>query len=84
MRPLTFGVYPGGVADADQGLLTGLPDDFERADAALIALQGPAKRFIVRCYSVFKILGARSGPLPALPRTPAATPNHPRDQWIWF
>ena len=68
MRPLTFGVYPGGVADADQGLLTGLPDDFERADAALIALQGPAKRFIVRCYDSFQDLGSLLWAAPCAPK----------------
>ncbi len=54
MRPLTFGIYPGGVAGGDQGLLTGPPDDFDRADAALIALQGVSKRLIVRCYDSFQ------------------------------
>jgi hypothetical protein len=66
MRPLTFGVYPGGVAD--QGLLTGLPNDFERADAALIALQGPAKRFIVRCYDSFQDLGSPLWAAPCAPK----------------
>ena len=73
MRPLTFGVYPGGVAGGDQGLLTGPPDNFELADAALIALQGGAKRFIVRCYDSFQDpRSSRSGPLPAPQRTSAA------------
>ena len=82
MRPLTFGVYPGGVADADQGLLTGLPDDFERADAALIALQGPAKRFIVRCYDSFQDLGSPLWAAPCAPKDSgryAKSPARPMD-----
>jgi hypothetical protein len=67
MRSLTFGIYPGGVAGGDQGLLTGRPDDFELADAALIALQGRAKRFIVRCYDSFQDL---KSPLWAAPCAP--------------
>jgi hypothetical protein len=53
-RRLTFGIYPGGVAGGDRGLLTGVPDDLGRATAALSELQGRTPGFIVRCYDSFQ------------------------------
>jgi hypothetical protein len=51
---LTFGIYPGGVAGGNEGLLSGPPDCFERADAALLELQGRSRPFVVRCYDSFQ------------------------------
>lgn len=65
---LTFGVYPGGVAGGDVGLLLGPPDSFEAVDAALIALQGNAPRFVVRCYDSFQDSGSPLAAHPCAPR----------------
>jgi hypothetical protein len=70
------------VVGGDQGLLTGPSDNFELADAALEALQGCAKRLIVRCYASFQDPGS---PLWAAPHAPkdfgryAKPPARPMD-----
>ena len=51
---MTFGIYPGGAAGGDEGLLSGPPDCFERAESALIELQGSSRQFVVRCYDSFQ------------------------------
>lgn len=53
-RPIIFGIYPGGAAGGDTGLLAGPPDDLERVNACLDALQGQTKGFVVRCYDSFQ------------------------------
>ena len=81
-QPLTFGIYPGGMAGGDQGLLTGSPDDLPRARAALGELQGSAAPFVVRCYDSFQDPGS---PLWAAPSAPprfagyADPPDRPMD-----
>ena len=57
-----------GAAGGDQGLLTGPADDFERVDASLGALQGGAKRFIVRCYDSFQDPGSPLWGTPSAPK----------------
>ncbi len=52
--PFCFGIYPGGMAGGDQGLLTGPPDDFVQITAARRDLQGRTRRLIVRCYDNFQ------------------------------
>lgn len=54
MSQLQFGIYPGGPAGGDQGLLVGPPDDPERVRACLDELQGSAPIFVVRCYDSFQ------------------------------
>ena len=50
---MIFGIYSGGAAGTDQGLATGTPEDPERVSAALDALQGARREFIVRAYVAF-------------------------------
>jgi hypothetical protein len=51
---LTFGIYPGGAAGGDSGLLTGPADDPSKIDACLDQLQGSSLPFVVRCYDSFQ------------------------------
>lgn len=55
---LTFGVYPGGMGGGDQALLTGPPDDFERAARAVRNGSSSA------VMTVFRIPKVRYGPPP--------------------
>jgi hypothetical protein len=66
-RPLIFGAYPGGAAGADNGLLTGPPDDPARIHGSLDALQGESRPFVVRCYDSFQDPGSRFESRPANP-----------------
>jgi len=65
---MIFGIYPGGMAGGDSGLLTGPPDRFEIASAALTELQGNAPRFIVRCYDSFQDPGSPLWNAPCAPK----------------
>jgi hypothetical protein len=48
---LTFGIYPGSATGSDQPhMLVGPPDDPARIQAALGALQGDGRPFLVRGY----------------------------------
>jgi hypothetical protein len=86
-RQLTFGIYPGGMAGGDQGLLTGPPEDFERVDVELGALQGDARRFIVRCYDSFQDPGSPLWGTPSAPKDferYAQPPGRPMDLVLQF
>ena len=50
---MIFGIYPGGVAGADDGLAVGRADETEKIREALDILQGTATQFIVRGYEAF-------------------------------
>jgi len=69
---MIFGIYPGGVAGGDQGLLTGPPDSAVEIEAALGELQGNSRPFVVRCYDSFQDAGS---PYAAFPCAP---PDYPR------
>jgi len=60
-QPFLYGVYPGGVAGGDSGLLTGPPDDPARVAACLDDLQGEAATFVIRCYDGFHDPGSPFG-----------------------
>jgi hypothetical protein len=48
---LTFGIYPGSITGSDSPhMLVGPPDDPARIQAALGALQGDGRPFLVRGY----------------------------------
>ena len=64
---MTFGIYPGGAAGGDNGLLLGPPDCFEQVDAALIELQGCSAPFVVRCYDSFQDADSPFGGNPCAP-----------------
>jgi hypothetical protein len=51
--PLTFGVFPLGVAGSPDGVASGPPDDYERIGAALLELQGGGPPLLPRMYAVF-------------------------------
>lgn len=51
--PLTFGIYHGGPARAEDGKQLGPLDDPARINEALATLQGPGRPFIVRSYLSF-------------------------------
>ena len=67
-RTLTFGIYPGGMAGSDQGLLAGPADNLELAHAALVELQGGITPFIVRCYDSFQDPGSPLWIAPCAPK----------------
>jgi len=48
-----FGIYPGGALGTDSGMSSGPPDDPAKVKAALAALQGDARQFLVRAYERF-------------------------------
>jgi hypothetical protein len=50
---LVFGVYPGGGAGSDDGVVAGPPDDPASIHQALKRLQGNARLFVVRAYERF-------------------------------
>jgi hypothetical protein len=54
LAKLVFGVYPGGVAGGDSGLLAGTPDCPEWVHVRLDELQGAVRPFVVRCYDSFQ------------------------------
>jgi hypothetical protein len=56
--PFDFGIYPGGAAGGDTGLLTGLADDPEAIVDCLDRLQGSSARLIVRAYDGFQDAGS--------------------------
>lgn len=66
--PLIFGAYPGGAAGADNGLLTGPPDDPGSIRERLDELQGDSCPFVVRCYDSFQDPGSRFSAHPSNPR----------------
>lgn len=47
---LVFGIYPGGAAGADSGIVDGTPGDSGKIEGCLAELQGNARPFVVRCY----------------------------------
>ena len=53
-RRLVFGLYPGGMAGGETGLLSCPPDDPPRVNACLDELQGNCRPFVVRCYDSFQ------------------------------
>ncbi len=53
-----FGIYPGGAAGGDAGLLTGLADDPAAIIDCLDRLQGSSARLIVRVYDSFQDAGS--------------------------
>jgi hypothetical protein len=57
-RRLVFGIYPGGAAGGDTGLLAGPPDDPKQVHACLDQLQGICRPFVVRCYDSFQDPGS--------------------------
>ena len=66
-QPFLFGIYPGGVAGGDTGLLSGPPDDPARVRSCLDELQGSVQPFVVRCYDSFQ---DPDNPLAASPSAP--------------
>jgi hypothetical protein len=67
-RQLVFGIYPGGAAGDDSGLLVGLPDDPAQINRCLHDLQGTSRPFVVRCYDSFQDPDSplnNTGPAPA-------------------
>ncbi len=66
--PFDFGIYPGGAAGGDTGLLTGLADDREAIVDCLDRLQGSSARLIVRVYDSFQDAGS---PLEKMATAPA-------------
>ncbi|HXM40370.1 MAG TPA: hypothetical protein VN924_03915 [Bryobacteraceae bacterium] len=66
-RRLVFGLYPGGMAGGDTGLLSGPPDDQARVKSCLDELQGNCRPFVVRCYDSFQ---DPDSPLAATPCAP--------------
>ncbi len=49
-EPLTFGVFPLGLAGSPEGVASGRPDDFGRIAAALALLRGDGRPPLVRMY----------------------------------
>jgi hypothetical protein len=68
-EPFVFGIYPGGEAGSDEGMVGGPPGDPERIDAALTVLAGNSAPFIVRAYERFSDADAPS-------RWPRQTPQN--------
>jgi hypothetical protein len=67
-RRLIFGIYPGGVAGDNSGLLVGPPDNPEQINRCLRDLQGVSRPFVIRCYDSFQDSGSplgNTGPAPA-------------------
>ncbi|RSS80285.1 hypothetical protein EF918_14350 [Streptomyces sp. WAC06614] len=70
-RTLTFGIYPGALLGDDQGVVHPVrPDDPDRINAALDALQGEAAPLVVRAYRSFAVTvpADRTPPTPADPQ----------------
>ncbi|WP_331728537.1 hypothetical protein [Streptomyces sp. NBC_00158] len=66
---MTFGIYPGGLLGDEQGIVHPVsPDDPERINAALDALQGDADTLSVRAYRSFAKTVTPYGPTPADPQ----------------
>jgi hypothetical protein len=81
-----FGLYPGGAAGSDTGLVSGPPDDYAQVTACLDELQGNVQPFVVRAYDSFQDAGS---PLAAAPCAPAeywrlASPGRPLDLVLQF
>jgi hypothetical protein len=51
---LVFGIYPGGAAGGDSGLLSGPPDDPLLIRQRVGELRGLSRLFVVRCYDSFQ------------------------------
>ncbi|MFF2777526.1 hypothetical protein ACFVU3_21755 [Streptomyces sp. NPDC058052] len=67
---MTFGIYPGGLLGDEQGIvLPASPDDPDRINAALDALQGDADTLSVRAYRSFAATVTPHEPTPADPQT---------------
>lgn len=49
-RQFIFGIYPGGEAGADTGIVNGSPGDPFHIERCLAELQGDANPFVIRCY----------------------------------
>jgi hypothetical protein len=49
-----FGIYPGGVAGGDAGLLSGTPDNPAEMIECLNALQGSTQALVIRVYDSFQ------------------------------
>jgi hypothetical protein len=65
---LVFGIYPGGVAGGDSGLLAGTPDSPELIQDRLDELQGWVRPFVVRCYDSFQDADSPFGPTSCAPQ----------------
>jgi len=74
--PFAFGVYPGGEAGSDDGVVAGRPDEPERVEAALRELQGPTAPFVVRAYDRFSDAAA---PSPYRATSPLAYERYARE-----
>jgi hypothetical protein len=59
---LTFGIYPGGAAGGDSGLLSGPADNPAQVRRCLDELQGDALPFVLRCYDSFQDRDSPFGP----------------------
>ena len=49
-EPLTFGIFPLGLAGSPDGVASGPPDDFEQISAAVADLQGDGPPIMPRMY----------------------------------
>ena len=67
-QQLVFGIYPGGAAGDDSGLLVGPLDNPDQINRCLHDLQGTSRPFVVRCYDSFQDADSplnNTGPAPA-------------------
>jgi hypothetical protein len=67
-RRLVFGIYPGGAAGGDTGLLSGPADDPKQINSCLTDLQGISRPFVVRCYDSFQDPDSPFGKLACAPQ----------------
>ncbi len=83
---LTFGIYPGGAAGGDSGLLTGPADDPAKITELLDQLQGATLPFVVRCYDSFQDPDSPFGKSACAPQNYAqyARKNRPLDLVLQF
>jgi hypothetical protein len=61
VHPLTFGVFPLGLAGSPDGVAAGPPDDFEAIGRALKKLQGAGRPLIPRMYVLWTGAGSSPG-----------------------
>jgi hypothetical protein len=64
---LIFGIYPGGAAGSDTGLVSGPPDEPALVNACLDGLQGSVEPFVVRAYDTFQDPGSALAASPCAP-----------------
>jgi hypothetical protein len=86
-RKLTFGIYPGGAAGGDAGILSGPSDDLEEIKLCLDRLQGNSRLFVVRCYDSFQDPDSPLWNHPSAPVNYAAyasTPKRPIELVLQF